>query len=229
MKRIINQKEKFVSGEGDAWFTRNTSRLMNIEYADKAAELNYLCHVLMPFRDNINRILEIGCSNGLNLEVMCNRFEAVGYGIEPSVLAVNSGNERHKTADIHLQIGTCDSLPFSSSSFDLVCFGFCLYLVDRDILMQSLAEADRVLKSGGFLVITDFDPGMRYKRKYSHTEGVFSYKQDYSAFFTQSGLYYLVGKKSFSHKHSHFDHMSDERVSSSILYKEQDPYLTQNY
>jgi ubiquinone/menaquinone biosynthesis C-methylase UbiE len=92
--------------------------------------------------------------------------------------------------------------------------------------MQSLAEADRVLKPGGFLVITDFDPGFHHKRPYSHHEGVFSYKQNYADFFTQSSLYYLAGKHSFSHRFMHFDDAPDERVSTCILYKEADPYPT---
>lgn len=74
------------------------------------------------------------------------------------------------------------------------------------------------------MVITDFDPGVLYKRAYSHREGVMSYKQDYSHFFIQIGLCYLAGKNCFSHRQSHFDEFPDERVSTTVLYKEVDPY-----
>lgn len=75
-------------------------------------------------------------------------------------------------------------------------------------------------------MITDFDPGVMHKRPYSHLEGIYSYKQDYSDFYTQSGLYYLAGKHCFSHRREFFDESPGERVSTSILYKEVDPYPT---
>lgn len=58
-------------------------------------------------------------------------------------------------------------------------------------MMKSLSEADRVLKPGGFMIITDFDPGHNYKKPYSDIDDVYSYKQDYASIFTQSRLYYL--------------------------------------
>lgn len=220
----IKQKNIFSAGEGDAWFQRNTSHLKTIEQTALSEDVRYICESLSPFRQNIRKVLEIGCSNGIKLETICHHFGSVGVGIEPSVLAVESGNQRDKLADVTLHVGTGDSLSYQTGEFDLVYFAFCLYLFDRQILMQSLAEADRVLKPGGFLVITDFDPGVLHKRPYSHHHGVFSYKQNYADFFTQTGLYYLAGKHCFSHQLSYFDRAPDERVSTCILYKEVDPY-----
>lgn len=190
-------------------------------------DVRYICNFLKPFEKEIQKVLEIGCSNGIKLESICHQLNAVGIGIEPSSMAVEAGNKREKIADITLQTGTGDNLLYEDAQFDLVYFAFCLYLFDRNTLMQSLAEADRVLKPGGFLVITDFDPGVMYKRPYSHLDGIFSYKQDYAAFYTQSGLYYLSGKYCFSHRRSFFDESPDERVSTSILYKEANPYPIQ--
>lgn len=220
----LNQSQIFSSGEGDAWFKRNEAHLLMLEKSEKSEDVRYLCEALGPFKKGINRILEVGCSNGVKLEAICSHLGAVGVGIEPSAMAVDAGNAREKSVDVTLRVGTGEKLPCDSEEFDLVYFAFCLYLFDRKTLMQSLAEADRVLKPGGFLVITDFDPGVEYKRPYSHFQGVFSYKQDYSAFYTQSGLYYLAGKNCFSHRKSHFDAVPDERVSTSILYKEANPY-----
>ena len=135
---------------------------------------------------------------------------------------IKNGNELHKHLD--LSVATASNLPHSNNFFDLVYFGFCLYLVDREDIFKAVAEADRVLKSGGFLAILDFDPKQRHKRPYHHKPGLFSYKTSYSDFFTAGGHYYLVAKESFSHGASHFATDSDERVSVSILYKEPEPY-----
>lgn len=222
----MSQNKIFIDGEGDAWFNRNQDQIQATDQMIGSPDVRYALDTLTPFSDRINRILEIGCSNGIKLETISQYFNAVGVGIEPSPIAVANGNDREKVADITLLMGTGDKLPSACAdgSFDLVYFAFCLYLFDRNTLMQALAEADRVLKPGGFLVITDFDPGSLYKRPYSHREGVFSYKQDYASFFIQSGLYYLLGKHSFSHRVASFDELPDERVSTSILYKEIDAY-----
>ena len=187
-------------------------------------DVQYICETLAPFRERVNKTLEIGCSNGIKLEAICHALDSKGFGIEPSPEAVKSGNARTKLSDLKLQEGTGERLPFKSGEFDLVYFAFCIYLFDRAVLMQSLAEADRVLRPGGFLVITDFDPGYAHKRSYSHFQGVYSFKQDYTKIYTQSELYYLAGKKCYSHRVSSFDEMPDERVSTSILYKEINPY-----
>jgi ubiquinone/menaquinone biosynthesis C-methylase UbiE len=101
-------------------------------------------------------------------------------------------------------------------------------LFDRNTLLKSLAEADRVLKPSGYIVITDFDPITQRKRAYSHFPGLFSYKQNYSNLYTSTGLYYLTGKKSFSHRSPVFDADPVERVSTQIHYKEKDAFNSES-
>lgn len=223
----MKQSDIFSRTEGNAWFDRNKGDLNHLSKASASHDVSYALETLKPFEKDINSILEIGCSNGIKLEAICQNLNASGEGIDPSIAAIDAGNSRENLGNIRLHVGTGEKLSFESSRFDLVYFAFCLYLFDRETLIQSLAEADRVLRPGGFLVITDFDPGQTHKRPYSHFGGIYSYKQDYSLFYLQSGLYHLVGKKSFSHRKSHFDTDSAERVSTSVLYKEIDPYPTQ--
>lgn len=222
----IVQDSIFKEDEGDRWYCRNKANLDNQNASDQqfSVDINFLSKLLEPFHSNIHKILEIGCSNGRKLQSLCHLFGASGNGIDPSSLAVADGNERMSEIPVRLTCGTADSLPFESGKFDLVYFGFCLYLLDRNTLLQAIAEADRVLKRGGFLAITDFDPGTMQKRPYVHREGIFSYKQDYSKFYLDNGLYYLIAKNSFSHRQAFFDPVIDERLSVSLLYKETDPY-----
>jgi len=225
----MSQNKIFTNSEGDAWFVRNRERMQTVEQVINSPDVRYLLNALAPYSTRINRILEIGCSNGVKLEAICNHLDAVGVGIDPSPVAVKNGNQREKVTDITLIVGTGDRLvSCADASFDLVYFAFCLYLFDRNALIRSLAEADRALKPGGFLVITDFDPGFHHKRPYTHLSGVFSYKQDYASFYTQVGLYYLMGKHAFSHRMSNFDESREERISTCILYKEVEPYPTQS-
>ena len=217
----MDQSSIFLEGEGDNYFLRNKAAL---EVRSVASEIAWLGQALYPFKDKVNSVLEIGCSNGAKLEQICGLLDAKGQGIDPSKQAVDEGNRRLSGRGAQLHVGTASHLPFDRLSFDFAYFGFCLYLLDRQDLFTALAEADRVLKFGGFLAITDFDPIQRHKRPYHHKEGVFSFKQDYSKVFTESGLYYLVSKNSFSHRQSFFDPDGNERVSTTLLFKEVDAY-----
>jgi len=222
--RDPNQSKIFVETEGDAYYLRNKSALAR---NDQFFCEDLLCQTLAPFQAEVKQILEIGCATGQKVQYLCQHFNASGVGVDPSAQAVADGNQRLSTAgtqNVLLQVSTANSLPFEKHRFDLVYFGFCLYLVDRDDLFSAIAEADRVLRPGGFLAIVDFDPAQRHKRPYHHREGVFSYKQQYAHLFTASGHYYLVSKHSISHRGHHFSKDSDERVSLCILYKEPQAY-----
>ncbi len=217
----MKQSAIFLEGEGDNYFRRNKAAL---EVGSGASEIAWLGQALSPFKHKVNSVLEIGCSNGAKLEQICGLVDAKGQGIDPSKQAVDEGNRRLAGKVAQLHVGTASRLPFESLSFDFVYFGFCLYLLDRQDLLTATAESDRVLKFGGFLTITDFDPIHKHKRPYHHKDGVFSFKQDYSKIFTESGLYYLVSKNSSSHRQPFFDADGNERVSTTLLFKEIDAY-----
>ena len=223
---MTSQSDMFLEGEGDNYFRRNKPTLDSVvtAYGNETSEVDWLCRALTPFQEQIHSVLEIGCANGAKLERMCSALGAKGAGIDPSALAVADGNQRLQDGKIRLHTGTASSLPFEPQSFDFVYFGFCLYLLDRHDLFPAMSEADRVLKNGGFIAITDFDPIQQHKRPYHHKEGIFSYKQDYSKLLLGSGMYFLVSKTSFSHRWPYFDADGGERVSTSLLFKEIDAY-----
>jgi len=93
-------------------------------------------------------------------------------------------------------------------------------LVDRELYLRCISEADRLVKFGGFLSIIDFDTPYPYSNPYTHLSGVFSHKQNNSDVFVASGLYSVVNKFQFSHSNFFFDKEINERVSLTLLYKE---------
>ena len=215
----MKQAAAFLKGEGDAWFERNN------EFVGVSPARELLSSWSMPFRDNIQKILEVGAGNGIPLAFLADVLSADAVGIEPSPKAVDhwlcnrsliKGGDR-----VELQIGQAAELPFENESFDMVGFGFCLYLVDRSCLFSALAEADRVLKDGGLLYIEDFDVRRPRSNSYAHLEGIRSYKSDYAGIFQASGHYALISKYSYAHHQFYFDENEDNRVSMSLLCKQE--------
>ncbi len=208
--RLSSQKEVFLEGEGDSYFNRN-KKVLN-------AKTGPGMKFYGKFLKRSFRILEIGCSMGNNLRYFHRLKGCECYGIDPSRQAVDEGAARDPF--LRLSVGTSDKLNFPDEYFDFVLFGFCLYLVDRSMILRSVAEADRVLKNGGYLGITDFDVKIPRKRPYKHYEGIHSFKYEYWKLFDVYPHYTLVEKQAFSHTAPHFVKEPQERLSSVVLFKE---------
>lgn len=209
------QKEIFMSGEGDGWFQRNA---VSLEKSRKDRAWLYK-EIALELQDDTS-VLEIGCADGSNLAGISDNKRIKGFGIDPSPEAIQSGSEKYP--DFSLSVGSSDNLVFQDSSMGMVWMGFCLYLVDRSLLMATVAEVDRVLQNGGLLIITDFDPGYPVKRPYSHVAGCSSWKMDYSQLWLANPAYSLVRKISYSHYGRAFHPDPQERVATWILKKSED-------
>ena len=159
------------------------------------------------------KVLEIGCSDGWRLEKLRNQFRVDVHGIDPSLLAIHTG--RKSNPNIHLQQGTADRLYFPDNQFDVVIFGFCLYLVDREDLIKVVAECDRVLKPGGEVIIYDWYTNDAYANDNKHYKGLRSFKRDYSEMFLWNPCYY---KKYFNKDGDN----PDDYVAISVLEKRKD-------
>jgi SAM-dependent methyltransferase len=177
------QKHIFLESEGDAWFARNQQHL-------RALDQDIVLSTLREVGVAPKSVLEIGCANGYRVASICKEFGATGCGIDPSAMAVTDGRCRYPS--LSLGVGTADRLPFAEGQFDLVIFGFCLYLVDPRLHLRCVAEADRVLADGGLLAIYDFIEPIPFQNKYVHREGVRSYKMEFSRYFLASPAYRLL-------------------------------------
>ncbi len=185
----ISQKNVFLGGEGDCWWSRNRQKIKALDYAEPViAAINGAG--IIP-----RKILEIGCSNGWRLDRMARKYDARAAGIEPSAQAVSDACLHFPTLEI-VQ-GTADNLPFTDGRFDLVVYGFCLYLCDRSDLFRIAAEGDRVLTDGGYLVVYDFRVTRPYRRAYQPDPRLFSYKMDHAALFLANPAYSLIQLDTF--------------------------------
>jgi SAM-dependent methyltransferase len=183
---VTKQRDVFLETEGDGYFTRNAGKLL-----PRGDDPVLLALGRLGLR--ARRVLEIGAANGHRLAALREAMGCEGADVEPSAAAVEAGRAAFPTLD--LRIGTADVLPFADASFDLVIFGFCLYLVDPSLHLRAVAEADRVLGDGGHLVIVDFLPPFPYANGYVHVPGLKASKHDYARMFTAHPGYALVHRQ----------------------------------
>lgn len=213
---MANNKKFFEDGEANEYFNRNKNQF-ELSQVGKVIEL--LSDWLNPFKNDISSILEIGCGSGDRLNQIANNLSANGYGVEPSTEAVSYIENKFPTLKVKLGFG--DDIPFNQK-FDLVHLGFFLYLVDRELYLRCISEADRLIKPGGFLSIIDFDTPLPYSNTYHHETKVHSHKINNSEVFVASGLFSVINKFHFSNENLFFDKDINERMSLTLLYKETD-------
>jgi len=191
----LSQKEAFLEFEADGWFQRNKNYIFNY-----STENDRILSCLKNYSMSPLSVLEVGCSAGYRLNGIKKIYpDSNVYGVEPSKEAIEYG--KLKYPDVSFLHSTADDLShFKDETFDLVIVGFVFYVVDRGLLIKSIAEIDRVLKNKGFIVLIDFFSEATVKRNYHHINdpGAFSFKQNYDEIFTATRLYHLLDRSTYS-------------------------------
>lgn len=96
------------------------------------------------------KTLSIGCGSGL-FEMLLQRDHGieVQHGLEPSEEMAAVARKR----GLEVEIGIAEALPYSDASFDTALFNRSPGYIDD--LARSFAEAFRILRAGGHVVVAD--------------------------------------------------------------------------
>jgi ubiquinone/menaquinone biosynthesis C-methylase UbiE len=208
---MTKQKSVFLESEGNAWLNRNKGAVVKFDPGTDRLLPDLL---ELPLEAGM-KVLEIGCSSGGRLLWLQENLNLECVGIEPSEEAVKIARGQ----GINVYQGTAESLPFEGMCFDMVIFGFCLYLCDRDDLFAIAQEVDRVLKNPGWLAILDFFSSTPFANPYHHLEGISTYKMDYRTLFDWNPHYICMTHKVRHHVDNTYTDDSQEWVGLSILRK----------
>jgi SAM-dependent methyltransferase len=213
---LVLQDRLFSDFEGDRWFDRNRGALNAF---DPAADLPL--KLIGLYGLNPERVLEIGAANGFRLAAIRERTGAEAVALEPSGEAIRNGKASYPF--VTFIRGTVSAVPLRDS-FDLVIVNFVFHWVDRQNLLHAVAEVDRLVGEGGYLLIGDFYPANQLQVRYHHleTEEIFTYKQNYAAMFLASGLYHQVSLLTAHHANKELQARvaETERIGAWLLRKE---------
>lgn len=105
--------------------------------------------LLNKYRDKIKNILDIGCGTGGTTKFLEGYGKVIGLEID------NYAIKFAKKRGVKVIKGNAERLPFASKSFDLVTILDVLYHKNVVSVKKVIQESYRVLKSGGYLLITD--------------------------------------------------------------------------
>lgn len=179
---MMKQKDAFMEREGDAWFDRNH---------DKLGQYDPVTPVIDELHLKPTKVLEVGCANGWRLARLRPKFSCEVYGIDPSMKAATDGARFR----VPIWQMTASTLLVGKKPYDLIIYGFCLYLTDPEDWLTIATEGDRVLADGGHIIIHDFNDwvgGSPIVKPYDHCDGLKSYHYDFSKLWLGHPRYQVV-------------------------------------
>ncbi|WP_421708376.1 ArsR/SmtB family transcription factor [Algihabitans sp.] len=177
------------AAQAEAYFRRAAGEWDSIRrlYIDEAKVEAALQRQLPP--GPLGEIVDIGTGTGRILGLLAERAER-GIGIDTSremLTVARATLERQGLRHVEVRHGDMTQLPLPSSTFDLATLHMVLhYAADP---ARAIAEAARVLKPGGRLIIVDFAPHKEERLRAEHAHRWLGFAEDAIAeWLTEAGL-----------------------------------------
>lgn len=171
------------------YFRANAGRwdeIRSLQADDRQIEARLL-GILPP--EGMRSLLDVGTGTGRILELYgAHGVEGVGIDLSHDMLSVARANvARAGLSNVYVRQGDMYRLPWSEPSFDAVTFHQVLHFADEPA--AAIAEACRVLRPGGRMVIVDFAPHdvEILRREHAHRRLGFS-DDEVRGWLSQAGL-----------------------------------------
>lgn len=163
LTRILEERR----AAADRYFADNAARWDDIRslHVDEA-DVEAMVRALVPAR--VADHVDVGTGTGRLLAVLRDRAErAVGIDLSRAMLAVARANLHRAGAErCQVRQGDMYQLPLARESADLVTLHQVLHFAEQPA--RAIAEAARVLRPGGRLIVVDFAPHALESLRHDH-------------------------------------------------------------
>lgn len=183
----MGSKHRALLDDSDGYFARNFDVLVPEE--DRLTQSLDKVNASSP----IQRLLEVGCTNGWRLSAAAAKFGCEVVGVEAGATAVHDGRQRFP--EVSLYYGLAPEVletDLSNERFDCIALGMFMYVLPREDLFRLASIVDALLSDDGHLVVQDFLYPSSVQSDYAHSTELQTFKSDPSAPWTWSPMYTLM-------------------------------------
>lgn len=187
-ERLVAVRRARASAAAD-YFRANAERWDEIRrlHVDDAQVERHLMQILPP--GGLGSLLDIGTGTGRILELYGEQgVHGVGVDMSREMLSVARANlAKAQLQNVYVRHGDMYRLPWSAPSFDAITIHQVLHFADEP--GAAIAEAARVMRPGGRLVIVDFAPHNVEALRQQHAHRRLGFADtEVAAWFADAGL-----------------------------------------
>jgi len=206
---MSHQDNFYLKIEANKFFERNflkaKNNIINVNNLKLRKNKNEILQIIKKNVSLKNKnVLEIGCFISDLLNILKKQYNCNVSGVEPSSHACKFAK---KEFGLNIENKTFLKSKYMTSKkkykekFDIIICDDVLSWFDREIIIESIASIDYLLKHDGYIFFRDFSPphNIAVKNHHHKSQNIYNYKVagGHKSFFLMTGQYKTVFSKKF--------------------------------